>query len=425
MNLVRIVQAFIFLISLGGGLAALFIWQPEGRLSKVDDLLSPIKNESFGIGAKIEDNSEKGSRDRIIREVAPPSHSALDYVVCEIDDDPEQVNAFGIYHPADIAITLSNLHQQGVQRVYLSTHLHWPERDMEENNTLATALRPFQSVVVAAPLRRNLSADHITPAFIRASIPATEVGEGLELLPVVNSIGIEPDVIFPENTYAGFSSLESEKSNNSEPLVARWGDRIVFSATLLALMQNCKVTPNQLIVHPGEYIRIGNTGNIIPIDSFGHFKPDPSFSPKTPPRTITSALSGEASIIGATQKSAIITATGTASSQFEAIGSPYEKLSTLAYSPRVSGAKTLSRLPTWLECILVVDIAILSAWLLAYKSLRRNTSFLLALVAIWLIFLITYHVLSYWSPVSVYSLTLITGWTLSIVLAKPARRSLG
>lgn len=424
MNLVRIVQAFIFLITLGVGLAALFIWQPGGRLSKVDDVLSPIKNESFSIGAKIEDNTPEGSRDRIIREVAPPSHSALDYVVCEIDDDPEQVNAFGIYHPADIAITLSNLRQQGVQRVYLSTHLHWPELDLEENNTLSTALKPFQSAVVSAPLRRNLSADHITPAFIRASIPASEVRGGLELLPVVNSIGIEPDVIFPGNTYAGFSSLESEKSSDSVPLVARWGDRVVFSATLLGLMQNSKVTPDQLIVQPGDYIRIGNTGNIIPIDTFGHFKPDPLFTAKTPPRTITSALSGESSIIGATQKAAIITATGTNSSKFEAVGSPYEKLSILAYSPRVSGAKTLSRIPTWLECILIVDIAILSAWLLAYKSLRRNISFLLTQVAIWVVFLIIYHILSYWSPVAVYSLTLLTGWTLSIVLAKPVRRSL-
>ena len=403
---------------------ALFAWQPAGKLIWADNLLSPVKNEAFGIGAKIEDNSSSDTRDRVIREVAPPSHSALDYVVCEIDDDPEQVNAFGIYHPADLAITLHNLKEQGVKRVFLSTHLHWPEHEPEENSTLATAMRGFESVVVTAPLRRTLSSEPLPPAFMLASIPASEVVGGSEFFPIVNSLSIPPYIDFPQNTYAGFNVLESEKPSESLPMLARWNDRIVFSSVLLGLMQNSKITPDQLLVQAGEYIRIGNSGNIIPIDLFGHFHPDLSFAAKSPPRTITSALSAEASIIGATQRNAILAATGNKTSKFEAIGDPYFKLSQLAYTPRVSGAETLSRLPSWLECILTADIAILAAWLLAYGHMRRNTAFLISLIAIWLIFLLLYHILHYWSPVSVYTLTLLAGWALSAILAKPARRAL-
>jgi hypothetical protein len=406
-----------------GGLA-LFVWQPTGKLAWADNLLSPVKNEAFEIGAKIEDNSSSDTRDRIIREVAPPSHSALDYVVCEIDDDPEQVNAFGIYHPADLAITLHNLNEQGVKRVFLSTHLHWPEHEPEENSTLATAMRGFESVVVTAPLRRALSSEPLPPAFMLASIPASEVLGGSEFFPIVNSLGIPPYIDFPQNTYAGFNVLESERPSESLPMLALWNDRIVFSSVLLALMQNSKITPDQLLVQAGEYIRIGNSGNIIPIDQFGHFHPDLSFAAKSPPRTITSALSGEASVIGATQRNAILTATGNKTSEFEAIGDPYFKLSQLAYTPRVSGAETLSRIPRWLECILIADIAFLAAWLLAYGQMRRHTAYFLALLTIWLIFLILYHTLHYWSPVSVYTLTLLAGWALSTILAKPARRAL-
>ena len=402
----------------------LLVWQPTGKLAWADNLLSPIKNEAFGIGAKIEDNTNGETRDRIIRKIAPPSHAALDYVICEIDDDSEQVNAFGLYHPTDLAITLLNLQEQGVQRVFLSTHLHWPDREPEENSTLSTAMRGFENVVVTAPLRRALHSVPLPPAFMRASIPASEVLGSSQRFPVINNLDMMHGIDFPQNTYAGFNLLESETPIDSLPMVARWNDRIVFSAVLLALMQNNKITPDQLLVQSGEYIRIGNSGNIIPIDEFGHFHPDPTFTAKNPPRRTTSALSGESSIIGATQKNAIVTATGNKTSEFEAIGDPYFKLSQLAYTPRVSGTETLSRLPNWLEYILIVDVAALAAWLLAYGFMRRNTAFLIALFAIWLLFLALYHTLQYWSPVSVHTLTLLTGWTLSNILAKPARRAL-
>lgn len=424
MSLVRTIQLFIFILSLGVGILGLLSWEPARKLGWADAILSSVKNEAFRVGVKIEDDVPADSQDRVIREVAPPSHNKLDYVVCEIDDDPEQVNAFGLYHPADIAITLHNLKKQGVKRVFLSTHLHWPECEPEETNTLATALEDFDSVVVSAPLRRNLSADSIPPSFILASIPIKAVHGDIELLPVVNSLSIAPNVVFPSNTYAGFSMLESEKPSDTLPLVARWHDRIVFSALILGLMQEHKITPNQISVHPGKYVRIGNTGNILPIDAFGHFQPDLSFTPKNAPRTLTSALSGEASIIGSTQKSAILTATGDKSSQFEAIGSPYQKLSQLAHSPRVSGAIKLKRIPLWLECVLLADVALLAAWLLAYRSWRRNIAYLATLVCISAIFLVLYHVFHYWSPLSIYVLTLLAGWTLSTILAKPARRSL-
>lgn len=406
------------------GLLGLFVWQPNGYLGWIDTIFSPEQNESFRIGAKIEDKTPVGSRDRITREVAPPSHTALEYVVCEIDDDPEQVNAFGLYHPADLAITLSNLKEQGVKRLFISTHLHWPELEIEETNTLATAMRAMDSVVITAPLRRNLHASPIPLSFLNASLPLSEIEGDVELLPVINALAVPPSVQFPENTYAGFSKLESEHEHDSIPLIACWEDRVVFSSTLLALMQHCRITPEELQVKPGAWIRIGNSGNIIPIDAFGHFTPDPAFIEKPAPRQISSALSGEASIIGATQNEAILTASGTQTSQFEAIGQPYLKLSQLAFTPRVSRAITIKRIPLGLECILIADVALLCAWLLAYRAWRRNTAFAIALLAILLVFLIIYHTLHFWSPISIYLLTLLAGWTLSVFLAKPARRAL-
>ncbi|MFC4991401.1 hypothetical protein [Rubritalea tangerina] len=421
---VRTIQALIFLIAMAMGMVGLMVWQPKGHLKWAENFLSPVKNESFRVGAKIEDKLPPDSRERVIREVTPPAHTALDFVICEIDDDPEQINAFGLYHPADLAITLNNLRDQGVKQIFISTHLHWPNKEPAENNTLATAMQGFDSVVVTTPLRRQLAGTPITPAFLRSSLPLSGIDGDSELLPRVNSFSLEPNLRFPQNTYAGFSTLESENATSTVPLLARWDDRLVFSSLLLALMQQYKATPEDVQVVLGSYIRLGNTGNIIPINSFGHYQPDLSFTAKPAPRTITSALSGQSSIIGATQKSAILTANGQRSSQFEAIDSPYFKLSQLAFTPRVSAPMTLKRIPLWLECILIADVAFLCAWFLAYRSMRRNTAFLISLIGIGLTFLSVYHIFHYWSPVSVYLLTLLSGWTLTTILAKPARRSL-
>lgn len=394
------------------------MWHPAEKLAQIDKLLSPLNKADFRIGAFVEDASSDDSHEKVIREIVPPLHKALDFLICEIDDDPDQLNAFGIYHPTDLAITLENLNNQGIQQLFISTHLHWPALEAEEKATLATAMQSFSSVVIAAPVRRNITTQAIPPSFLRSSIPASRIHGNAELLPIINNLSFDSDIQFPANTHAGFSSIESEKATSSIPLVARWDDRVIFSATLLALAQHSKVSPQDISVYPGKCIRIGNAANLIPINEFGHYQPDSTFSEKQPARTITSALSGESTIIGATQTFAILTATGIKSSQFEAIGQPFKKLSQLAFTPRVSSATALHRIPRWLECILLVDIALLSAWLLRYRGIRRHAYFLLSATIIWIAFSLLCRVAPYWSPLSIYLLPLAAGWLSAMVFSK-------
>lgn len=403
---------------MGLGLTALFVWHPAGKLSHLDALLSPFSRSGSLVGSKVEDSSQHPYHgDKSVREITPALQSDLNYLVCEVDDDPEQLNAFGLYHPTDIAITLANLKSQGIEHLFISTHLHWPSLETEEKNTLTTAMQGYSSIVISAPVRRSLTAQPLTPAFYRASVPASSAVGSTALLPAVNSLSVTPDISFPENTLAGFSAIESEEETRSMPLVARWGDRLIFSSPLLALTQRSGVSPNQLTVHPGKYIRVGNAGNVIPIDEFGHYQPaqETLFSPA---RRLASAKSGTVSIIGATQTFAILTATGESSSQFEAVGTPFQKLSQLADTPRVTSSTTLRRLPLWLECILIVDIAMLGAWLAGYRGLRRHIYFLISLLCTAAILSLLPLSLHYWTPLSLHALPLAAGWLLSLFFSK-------
>lgn len=423
MQTIRRAQLLVFLLSLLVGMCALWSWQPRQWFHWLDETLAPHQNDRFQIGAKLEDGHSKTERDRIMREVIPPSQNALEYVICLIDDDPDDINPYGIYHPLDISTTLLNLHKQSVKRVMIGTHLQWADHDEVELEAFALALKPFDKVTIALPLKRSVEAGIMPKPLERSAIPLDDLHGDASLIPQVNQVSLPTLIPFPKNTYAGFSELESEPAAAGMlPLLARWGDQILPSAYLVEMAAEHGCSPSDLIIYPGKYIRIGNTGNVIPIDEYGNFLLPEDYDVPAPPRTITSAYSSESSIIGATQSAAILTANGEKSSLFNALSSPYLHLTLLHQTPRVGEAHVMPRLPIWLELILISDLAFLCAWLLPYRSIRRNTTFICCAFGLGVCALILYHGLNYWSPASLYLSTLMGGWLITTLLANPVRR---
>jgi len=107
------------------------------------------------------------------------------------------------------------------------------------------------------------------PAFRRASIPVGEVQGDAALLPLVNRIPLPGVILGGENVAAGFSVLESEVPQSLAPLVAQWEDRVVFSFPLLAVLQRLDCPVSDVVVKLGEYLKLGDTGRVIPVDSYG------------------------------------------------------------------------------------------------------------------------------------------------------------
>ena len=283
----------------------------------------------------------------------PPS-----YLVCSIDDDPDGTNAYGIYDPTDLAVTVSNLIRLNTKHLFLGTHLHWPDLPEVENNTLNSQLELLDSCIISVPLRRSVDAVDAPKFLLDSSVPLTEVHGNASTLPKVNNISLAPTLKIPNNCKVGFSQLESETETTGIPLLAVWDERVILSSLLLERMHHLKLSPAEIDIHVGKFIALGGTGNVIPIDEFGYFSPT-TFPEITQPHIISADITSvEKSPIST--ENAVLTASGVEADNYRAIESPVKKLTQLTLTPVFQEQVEYQRIWWWFELGVIVLFA---SWL--------------------------------------------------------------
>lgn len=209
-----------------------------------------------------------------------------------ITDDPDRVFQASPPSPVDFAIILKNLRRLGRESIAIGMPLAWPEPDVISLMTLDQQLDALSRVVTSAPLSRGAIPSPIPPGFRRASLAVSEIHGNTRNLPLVNRVSI-PDVLLGNTTsLAGFTALESEPDGGRPHLLARWGDRVTLSFTLLAALADHEVSPAQIEIQMGKFISLGKDGPYIPIDEFGRL----AF---VPPSSDTSASIPAESLIDA------------------------------------------------------------------------------------------------------------------------------
>lgn len=190
-------------------------------------------------------------------------------MVVSLGDDPDGVFQSAPPSPVDLAVVFSNLQRLGVKRAASAAVLAWDAPDVIGLAALDKVLGRFDSMLMAAPLTRGAVPEPMPAAFRRASLPLDAIHGDSSALPAVNRIPI-PNVIFGgENTWAGFQTLESEPVAGFHPLLARWGDRVVFSFPLLAAMQRLGLPLDGMEIRPGDILKLGAQGPSVPLDRFG------------------------------------------------------------------------------------------------------------------------------------------------------------
>jgi len=302
-------------------------------------------------------------------------YQAPSYLVCSIDDDPEDYNSQGVYHPLDLAVTVSNLRKLNIKHLFLGTHLHWPDVDSQENGALNSAISDLDSCIVSVPLRRSASGIPLPSYLSETSVSSDTIKGNLKLLPQVNNISLAPTFVIPGNTVVGFSQLETELSSSKIPLIAQWEDRVILSSLLLERMHHLNILPADLDINLGEQILLGNSGNIIPIDEFGYFNPS-EYPEETKPDIISATITGvEKSPIDT--PNAILTAAGLKADSFRAINQPVIKLDQLNLTPVVSDLKPYKRLQLAYQLIALSLISFLLLNTMALEGKKRLSYLLL------------------------------------------------
>ena len=177
---------------------------------------------------------------------------------------------------------LSNFQRLGAKKAATAAVFAWEKPDPIGLAAFEKSLAGFDSLVMAVPLSRGVVAAPMPPTLRRTSIPVEKIKGDTAALPLVNRLPIPGVILGGESTIAGFSVLESEPPLKFLPLLARWEDRVVFSFPLLTVLQRLDLPLDGVEVRLGEFLKLGPSGPIVPIDEAGRLamplKPMPGYA---------------------------------------------------------------------------------------------------------------------------------------------------
>lgn len=245
-------------ISLIPPLRALERWMVKGLAFTVD----PVDTILDGSGSQESPWTRRKS-------VPPPVQTPPRLL--NIDDDPEGYFSTSPLAPIDHSVILAGLSEAGHKVLGVGHLMAWDDPEPLAMEALRKQLDRFDAAVLALPLARGAQPDPVAAPFLRWSVLESDALGKVSALPQVNRIAVPNAEQGGTKTLAGFSLLENESDPGADkqPLLARWGDRIVFAFPLAVEIAAEGLAPSDVIIHVGKEIRLGPGGPVIGIDEFG------------------------------------------------------------------------------------------------------------------------------------------------------------
>lgn len=188
-----------------------------------------------------------------------------------IDDDPEGYFSTSPLAPIDHSVIFAGLSEAGHKVLGVGHLMAWDEPEPLATEALRKQLDRFDAAVLALPLARGAEPEPVAAPFLRWSVPESDAQGKVSALPQVNRIAVPNAEQGGAKSLAGFSLLENESDPGADkqPLLARWGDRIVFAFPLAVEIAAEGLAPADVMIHVGKEIRLGPGGPVIGIDEFG------------------------------------------------------------------------------------------------------------------------------------------------------------
>ncbi len=177
--------------------------------------------------------------------------------------------------PVDCAVVFKRLREAGHRNIGCGYLMAWDEANAVGVNAVRLHLDSFDTAVLGLPLSRGAAGEPLPSAFLRLSVEADKVEGDVSALPQVNKLAAPRAELGGERSLAGFTVLENERipEEGPQPLLARWGDRIVFALPLASEIAALGISPSEVKITLGREIRVGLDGPVVPIDSLGRAVP--------------------------------------------------------------------------------------------------------------------------------------------------------
>ncbi len=191
--------------------------------------------------------------------------------VISISDDPEGFFQDSPPSPIDHAVILKNIERVGIRSAAIALPLSWEDPDPIALVALEQSLGSIRRVITSAALTRVAAPLPIPSSFRRASLPIAKVMGDVSQIPSVNHPTLPDMILGSKSSLSGFTILENQPFSPDSPpqLIARWGERIVFSLPLLFAIDHLQVDLPSIKIVSASHIALTNDGPYIPIDRYG------------------------------------------------------------------------------------------------------------------------------------------------------------
>lgn len=186
-----------------------------------------------------------------------------------VDDETREIMGPNGGDPAEWAQFLRQTRLPDDRLIVINSSLSWTDTTELALRTLQSQidLTPCLVVGLRAELLNTESAlpPELAPSVIKQPVP------GDWTLPEVDYLTIPPSVTAPLFGISEVRGLKIEKNGDSLrlPMLIRWGDHVLPSLQLASLLTMFRVSPDELVIDSEGYLRLGETGPIMKVDSSG------------------------------------------------------------------------------------------------------------------------------------------------------------
>ncbi len=199
--------------------------------------------------------------------------SPRENVLLEFNDDPERYFSNVPAEPIDYAVVLQNVSQSKPKAVMIGANLTWEKTNEYAVTALDAAAAKIPQMIFSAVVHRSPQGEEMPSSMMKSSLPLVQLRGDASTLPVVNRLAFANAYCGTGEAWCGFSLLEGIKPQGEGfPLMARWGERVIFSSTFLFFLAEMNQALADLEIEIGKSIRCSVDGTMILIDEFGQMK---------------------------------------------------------------------------------------------------------------------------------------------------------
>jgi len=171
--------------------------------------------------------------------------------------------------PENWAYLLSSISQSHEGILVIESPLSWTDASELSIQTLDRQIAQKSGIVIGLAAEFNNTGASLPP-FLESSVIPADIPDFLDL-PQIDFLTHPPSLKAPLFGISNIQGqiIESTAEDIKVPMLVQWGQSILPSTHLAALLRAQQLHPQDLIIDPAGYLRFGQKGSILSIDPQG------------------------------------------------------------------------------------------------------------------------------------------------------------